>query len=149
MKLPSSFNKMSTLEMSLAILFILYIIIPINTPGSLEQIVNSPLFFILLFVVTIYLFANVHPVVGVLFIFVAYELIRRSSKIASPDVIVKHTPSEKVRDKEIETMNPAMKTTLEEQIIDELAPIGKSDTVPYIFSEFKPVAEEINNASLY
>ena len=149
MKLPSSFTKMSTLEMSLAILFIFYIILPINTPESLEEIVNSPLFFILLFVVSIYLFTNVHPVVGVMFIFVSYELLRRSSKIVKKQVLVKHTPSEKVRDKELQTMNPTMKSTLEEQMIDELAPIGKSETAPYIVSGFKPIAEEINNASTY
>ena len=149
MKLPSSFTKMSTLEMSLAILFIFYIILPINTPESLEEIVNSPLFFILLFVVSIYLFTNVHPVVGVMFIFVAYELLRRSSKIVKKQVLVKHTPSEKVRDKELQTMNPTMKSTLEEQMIDELAPIGKSEIAPYVVSGFKPIAEEINNASTY
>lgn len=149
MKLPNSFNKMSALEMSLVALFVLYIILPVSTPATLEQIVNTPLFFILLFVIAIYLFTNVHPVVAVLFIFVSYELLRRSSKIVHKQVIVKHTPSEKIRDKEIETMNPEMKPTLEEQMIDQLAPIGKSDTASYVFTGFKPVAEGTNNASLY
>ena len=46
-------------------------------------------------------------------------------------------------------MNPEMKPTLEEQMIDQLAPIGKSDTASYVFTGFKPVAEGTNNASLY
>ena len=46
-------------------------------------------------------------------------------------------------------MNPEKKETLEEEIVDKMAPVGKSDMISYVTTTFSPVAEEVNGASKY
>jgi len=46
-------------------------------------------------------------------------------------------------------MNPPRTETLEEQIIDKMAPIGYSDPSIFTSSSYKPVADNIKNAAMY
>ena len=46
-------------------------------------------------------------------------------------------------------MNPPVVETLEEQVVQKMAPIGRSDPVVYTMSSFKPVAEKIDGASMF
>jgi hypothetical protein len=45
-------------------------------------------------------------------------------------------------------MNPPKKETLEEEIVDKMAPVGHSDMSVYTVSSFKPVAESVGTASI-
>ena len=68
-----------TLEILLLIIFIFYLIFQVKTPNMLIDFVNSNLGMIIILIITVYLFLFTNPVLGVLSIFVVYELIRRSS----------------------------------------------------------------------
>jgi hypothetical protein len=46
-------------------------------------------------------------------------------------------------------MNPVQVTTLEEEVVQQMAPIGKSDPGMFISTSFKPVADKVGDASLY
>jgi hypothetical protein len=45
-------------------------------------------------------------------------------------------------------MNPPKKESLEEEIVEKMAPVGKSDMSIYTPSSFKPVADSTVGASL-
>jgi len=140
---------MTQLEMVLALLFVLYIVLPVEMPELISQLIDGSMGMLVLFGLAVYMFFNVNPVLAVLFVFVAYELLRRSSKTTGKEVIMKHTPSQAKKDEKMKNMNPVKKETLEEEIVDKMAPVGKSEMLSYVTSSFSPVAEEVNGASVY
>lgn len=148
MEIPKILKLLTTLEMVLLACFVIYVILPIPTPNFLAGVLDSSLGMLVLFIVAIFLFFYVNPVLGVVFLFVAYELLRRSSKLVGHAAIVKHTPSQAKKDVQMAQMNPAKKETLEEEIVDKMAPVGHSDLSIYTPSSFKPVSESVGSASL-
>ena len=84
---------------------------------------------------------------GILYIFVAYELLRRSMKVGNvgSTSYIQYSPSQYKRDSDLKQMNP-VKSSLEEDVVAKMAPLGHSDASAYIDSSFKPVSENIHNA---
>jgi hypothetical protein len=149
MKLLNTFKKMTKLEVALSILFVLFIILPLNVPDLFANLIDTSLGMIVIFGLAVYMFFHVNPVVAVLFVFVAYELLRRSSNKTGKAIIQKHTPTQEKKDEKMKKMNPEKKETLEEEIVDKMAPVGKSDMISYVTTSFSPVAEEVGSASKY
>ena len=149
MKLLNTFKKMTKLEIALSILFALFIILPLGVPDLFANLIDTSLGMIVIFGLAVYMFFHVNPVVAVLFVFVAYELLRRSSKKTGKAIIQKHTPTQAKKDEKMKKMNPEKKETLEEEIVDKMAPVGKSDMISYVTTTFSPVAEEVGSASKY
>lgn len=148
MKLLDTFKKMSNMEMLLGLVFILFIILPVDVPMMLANVVDSSLGMVVLFALAVYMFTITTPVLAVLFVFVAYELLRRSCKATGKKVIMKHTPTQEKKDEKMKKMNPVKKATLEEEIVDKMAPVGRSDMISYITTTFSPVADDLAGASL-
>mgnify|MGYP003351146204 CR=1 FL=1 len=121
------FQSLSKLESALLVIFVLYIIFPIDTPEFLAGMVDSSLGMLTIFIVTLYLFFNVNPIIAIVYIFVAYELLRRSSQKSGKVVIAKYTPTQAKKDAQMQAMNPPQKESLEEEVIKKMAPIGQSD----------------------
>ena len=149
MKFTNPFKTFSPIEMALFIIFVIYLVFPIQTPMFLAPSIESPLGMGVIFVVTLSLFLYANPILAILYIFVAYELLRRSSQIPGKIHIAEHTPTEVKKTAEMKAMNPPVKETLEEQIVDKMAPVGKSDPSIYTASSFKPVAESVGTASVF
>lgn len=150
MKFPS-IHKVSPLEIVLFVIFVLYLIFPIPTPGVLIPYVNTNISLGLVIILTLYMLFYTTPILGVLTIFVAYELLRRSSQITvrSKVPMVRHTPSQPKKDREMKKMNPSKETSLEEEIIRTMAPVGKGSVIEeYVQTDFKPVHDKISGASM-
>ena len=147
MEIPKILKSFTNLELILLGCFIIYVVFPISTPPFLAGFIESSLGMLLLFLVTVFLFFYTNPILGVIFVFVAYELLRRSSRIGKT-AIIQHTPSQILKDAEMASMNPPKRESLEEEIVEKMAPIGKSDMSVYTPSSFKPVAENVGTASL-
>jgi predicted membrane protein len=149
MNIPSLFKSFSQLEILLLVIFILYIVLPIQTPDFLAGAINSSLGMLFIFIVTVYLFFHVNPIFAVVYIFVAYELLRRSGNKVGNVTLLQYTPTQAKKDAELKAMNPAKAETLEEQIVQKMAPIGHSDPSVFTSSSYKPIADNIKNASMY
>lgn len=161
----SSLRKITIPEISLLLVFVVYILFPISTPQILIPFVDSPLGYVSMFIITILLFVYTSPLLGILYIFVAYELIRRSSSRAPtraqdqehakyttqymPTHVPKSIPTQSEKDSEMISMNPLPLPTLEEEMVEMRAPIGKSEMAQYTESTFKPVADNLIGASMY
>jgi hypothetical protein len=116
-------------------------------PTFLAELVISPVGMIVVFVFAVYMFLYAHPILGILSIFVAYEFIRRSSlKTGKEIVLSEYTPTQPKINSELKAMNPPKERTLEEDVVDEMAPLGKSEQTEYVISSFKPVAEDVYGA---
>ena len=152
MKLSDFTKSLSPLETATLIVFVIYIIFPFKTPFFMAGVVNTPLGLVVVLVLALYLFFYTNPILGVVFIFVAYELIRRSSLVkvaASDNYIVRSSPSEAERSFEMKQMNPVHVVTLEEDVVAKMAPaqvFNHSETTLGV--GFKPVAEK-TTGSLY
>ena len=127
----------------------MFIILPLGVPDLFANLIDTSLGMIVIFGLAVYMFFHVNPVVAVLFVFVAYELLRRSSKKTGKAIIQKHTPTQAKKDEKMKKMNPEKKETLEEEMVDKMAPVGKSDMISYVTTTFSPVAEEVGSASKY
>jgi membrane protein implicated in regulation of membrane protease activity len=143
------FKKMSKLETVLAIMFVLFVILPIEIPDMCASMIDSTIGLAALFGLTVYMFFHLNPVLAVLFVFVAYELLKRSSNKTGKAVIMRHTPSQEKKDVKMKKMNPIKKETLEEEVVDNMAPVGRSDISAYVSTSFSPVAEDVGSASKY
>jgi MFS superfamily sulfate permease-like transporter len=148
MEIPKILKSFNNLELILLSCFVIYIVFPISTPSFLAGFIESSLGMLLLFLVTIFLFFYTNPILGVIFVFVAYELLRRSSHLIGKAAIIQHTPSQLKKDIEMSSMNPPKRETLEEEMVEKMAPVGKSELSIYTPSSFKPVAESVGSASL-
>lgn len=144
-------KSISPLEIFLFILFVVYIVFSIPTPVFLIPLLDSPLGLGIIIITTLYLFLYTTPILGILSVLVAYELLRRSSKITGSTPIMKYTPTQMKKDKYMKEMNPPTNiVTLEEEIVKQMAPIGKSDPSTYIDTSYKPIADKlIDGATLF
>jgi hypothetical protein len=118
----------------------------------MANIINTPIGLFGVLLTTLYLFFYTNPILGVIFIFVGYELLRRSSLIQSgsgDSYMMKHTPSENKRQSEMVQMNPIHNITLEEDVIRSMAPSQTFNKDMGYSSDFKPVIERISGTSLY
>ena len=151
MKLSDFTKALSPLEIATLVIFVIYIIFPFKSPAFLSGTVNTPIGLVVILVVTLYLFFYTNPILGVVYIFVAYELIRRSSLVrrgSADNYMIRSSPSEIQRAVEMEQMNPVRSVTLEEDVISKMAPaqVFHENTID---SGFKPVAERVVGASKF
>jgi hypothetical protein len=147
------FRKFDTFDILLLTVFIIYIVFPVETPSFLAPFVDSPLSLVVLFAIAVGLFVYKNPVLGVLFIFVAYELLRRNNRSDPPSPIVNSTkhmanrvpaaiPKTQIeKDVQMISLNPPVEKTLEEEVVAKEAPMGKSHAPIYTESSFQPVAD--------
>jgi hypothetical protein len=152
MKLTDFTNKLSKLEIATLVIFIIYIVFPLQTPTFLSGVINTPVGLVVVLVITLFLFFYTNPILGVVFIFVAYELIRRTSLVkvgAADNYIVRSSPSEIQKAAEMSSMNPVRTITLEEDVIAKLAPAQTFHHDSAIDTGYKPVQEKLKDASLY
>lgn len=145
-----SFMKSFTnVETAIIVMFILYLALPVELPDMLANLVDSPMGTIGIFVLSVYLFFNANPLIAVLFVLVAYELFRRSSNATGKAAMIKYTPTQARKDEKMKKMNPVKTVSLEEEVVEQLAPVGKSDISVFTVSTFKPVAENVGSASMF
>lgn len=149
MKFLSYVESLSNVETIVIVMFISYLALPFHLPSMVTKFIDSPMGIIGLFVVSVYLFLYANPLVAVLFVLVAYELFRRSNNATGKAAMIKYTPTQARKDEKMKKMNPVKTVSLEEEVVEQLAPIGKSDLSVFTASTFKPVAESVGSASMF
>lgn len=148
MNLSIYFTSLSALEIGILILFVVYLIFDIYPTESMAKYIDTPIGMASVLIVTLYMFLSFSPILGVIGIFVAYEVIRRSASINNRVAIIQYTPTQERKNVELQEMNPIQSATLEEEMVATMAPIGKSSMITYQTSEFKPVAHDSHGASM-
>ena len=149
MKFLSFMDSLTNVETAVIVMLISYLALPIQLPDMFANMVDSPMGTIGIFILSVYLFFNANPLVAVLFVFVAYEMFRRSSNATGKAAMIKYTPTQARKDDKMKKMNPVKTVSLEEEVVNEMAPIGKSDVSVFTTSTYKPVAENVGSASMF
>ena len=131
-------------EFILVILFIIYLIMGYKTPDLVANMVDTLLGKIVIFIIVIYLFMHSNPIVAVLALFVAFDLIRRSSVATGIDALKKYSPSEEKKMSQFTAFNQ-FPYTLEQEVVKKMAPIvqsGSTLTPP----SYKPMLEDTHDS---
>ena len=149
MNIANLVKSFSQLELSLLVIFVLYLVLPIQTPSFLAGSVDSSIGIVTMFAITIYLFFYSNPILAIIYIFVAYELLRRSSSITGRVAMIQYTPTQQKKDTQMAKMNPVPSDILEVDVISQMAPIGKSDPIQFLSSSYKPIVESVGTASAF
>ena len=143
MKLDNFLKSVSTLEIIVFIIFVVYLVFNIPTPGILIPVIDSPLGLGIVVITTIYVFFYTTPILAILSVLVAYELLRRSSVLSAIEYPVSpYLPTQHKKDVIIQKMNPVKKVTLEEEIIQVMAPVGKNDTATFVDTSYATLPDK-------
>ena len=146
-------KKLGVFDIALLALFVIYIVFPISTPQPLVPLIDSPIGMVVIFAAAVALFVYRSPILGVLFVFVAYELLRRNHYMPPASPIVTETqylanrvpqalPSQSQKNSELRSMNPLKPASLEEEVVSKDAPVGVSQLPVFAESGFHPVADK-------
>jgi len=147
MDISQTFRSLSKYEAILLVLFIIYLIFDIQPPDAFAAVVDTPIGMVLVLLLTLMNFMRSNVILGVVGLFVAYEVVRRSARVNNRVPMEIYTPSQMNKDIELVQMNPPVDMSLEEEMVDKMAPVGKSSMITFTMSEYKPIATETHNAS--
>jgi hypothetical protein len=141
----SLFKKEHMGQLILAFLFIIYLIMGYKTPEPVAVLIDSLIGKIVIFIIVISLFMNANPILAVLSLFVAFDLIRRSSVATGIDALKRYLPCEEKKSSQFTAFNQ-FPYTLEQEVVKKMAPIvqsGSSLSPP----SYKPLLVNLHDAS--
>ena len=137
------FKKSNYHHLALLVVLILYSVLNIQTPSMLANLIDNIYGNIVVIVAAFYLFANSHPIVGVVGLFAAYELIRRSSHSTGTLAIERYLPTEIKKSGHFSAFNQ-FPITLEEEVVKQMAPLVESAGPSNL--NYKPASDDTHNA---
>ena len=132
-------------EHILVVLMVVYLVMGFQTPEPIANIVDTLVGKISIFLVVVYLFLNSSPILAVLALFVAFDLLRRSSAVTGIDALRKYAPTEERKSSQFTAFNQ-FPYTLEQEVVKKMAPIvqsGRTLTKP----SYKPMLDNLHDAS--
>lgn len=130
-------------QLLLGIVFVLYILLNVQTPKMIAGLVNNLVGNVVIILVALTILMNSHPVVGVLGLVVAYELIRRSG-VSDGTYNTNYLTTEKAKSVDFAKFND-FPVTLEEEVVSKMAPVIRNDDPPH--SEYTPVLDDLHDAA--
>jgi hypothetical protein len=138
-------EKKNMPQFILSIFFIIYLVIGFRMPENIADKIDTPLGKILIVIGALILFASANPILGVLGIIVAYELIKRSSVSTGTAALAKYYPTE---EKKWSPFTPIHQFpyTLEQEMVKKMAPMRNPNPVP-IQTTFKPILDNLYDAA--
>jgi hypothetical protein len=147
MNFTSTINSLSVIDIVIILLYGAFIVLEIYPTSDIASLIDTPIGYVIVILFALYMMFYFNPIIGVITLYVAYELIRRSSAVNNRLAMKAYTPTQEKKDVELNAMNPTQETTLEEELINTMAPIGKSSLITYTISEYKPVASDVHGAT--
>jgi len=132
-------------ELILIILFIIYLIMGYKTPEPIASMIDSLAGKIVIIIIVIYMFMHTHPILAILALFVAFDLIRRSSMTTGIDALKRYAPSEQRKLSQFSAFNQ-FPYTLEQEVVKKMAPIVQSGS-SLSKASYKPLLENLYDAS--
>ena len=139
------FKKENMSQLSLAILFIIYLIMGYKTPEMIANVVDTLVGKIVIFIMVIVIFMNANPILAVLSLFVAFDLIRRSSSVTGIDALKRYLPTEEKKSSQFTAFNQ-YPYTLEQEVVKKMAPIVQSGS-SLTKASYMPTLENLHDAS--
>lgn len=143
--LTNLFKKEHTGQLILVVVFVIYLILGYKTPANIANLVDTLVGKIVILIVVVYLFMHANPILAVLAMFVAFDLLRRSSLSTGLGALEKYAPTEEKKMSQFTAFNQ-FPYTLEQEVVSKMAPIVRtgSSLMP---STYKPLLDNLHDAS--
>ena len=147
LSLKSLYKLENQYQVVLAVIFIIYLMTNMNLPYGVTKIINTPVGTGVVIILALTLLYHSHPVVGVLGLLVAYEMIRVSGR-TSPNLITNNLqPTFSNKSDDMQDMQPPRKKTLEEEAVQNMVPLVRSTPQSKAPSPYLPVLDSTHGAS--
>jgi hypothetical protein len=143
--LTSLFKRENMGQLLLSILFIIYIVMGYKMPHNVAAMIDTIPGKSLVVIIALILFATTNPILGVLGLYVAYDLIRKSGEKTGYTALSVYAPSEEKKDSHFTSFNQ-FPYTLEQEIVKKMTPMHNGSMLE-TKATFKPVLDDIHNAS--
>ncbi len=137
------FNKKFVSQNVLTLLFVIYLILGLNTPKPIAQIIDTLIGKIVIILIAIYLFIYTNPILGVIGFFVAYDLIRRSSVATGNFGIDNYLPTEETKQAKMSSYNQ-YPYTLEQEMVKKMVPVVTKDMTT---ASYVPMTDDVYDAA--
>jgi len=144
--LKSLFKQQNSTDMMIVVILLIYVLVDVKTPDSLAEIVDNIFGQIVIILGAMTLFTKCHPLVGVLALFAAYQLIMRSSKATGTYAVEHVMPSEENKYEEMIEQNIIPKKTLEEEVVKNMVPLTRD--LPSGEQSYQPVLDSNIESSM-
>ena len=137
-------EKRNMSQLVLVVLFIIYLLMGYKTPASVASMIDSTVGKIVVALIALLLFAYSNPILGVLGIFVAYQLVRGASIKTGMAGLEEYYPTE---GKKWSPFTPAHQFpyTLEQEMVKKMAP--QKFNTNYVKATYKPTLEDTYDAA--
>jgi len=139
------FKKEHTSQLILLVIFIIYLVLGLDTPDTIANIVDTLLGKMIIFIVVIYLFLYANPILAILSLFVAFDLIRRSSATTGISALQKYAPTEEKKMSQFNAYNQ-FPYTLEQEVVKKMAPVVQSSS-SLNQASYKPLLDDTHDAT--
>ena len=116
-----------------------------KTPDPVANAVDTMVGKIVILMLVVYLFMHSNTILAVLSLFVAFDLIRRSSMTTGIDALQRFAPSEQKKSSQFTAFNQ-FPYTLEQEVVAKMAPIMKSGS-SLNQASYKPLLDNLYDAS--
>jgi hypothetical protein len=139
------FEKKHLKDMMLVLVFSIYLVMGYPTPEPVAAVVDTLVGKLVIMFVVVSLFVYANPVVAVLSLLVAFDLMRRSSLSTGIDALARYAPTESKKTSQFTAFNQ-FPYTLEQEVVKKMAPILHGG---YSINKatYKPTLEQQHNAS--
>ncbi len=139
------FQKDNLGELSLTILFIIYLIMGYKLPHEVSNRISTPIGKIAVILIALSLFIYCNPILGIIALFVAFDLIRRTDVYTGIDALKKYAPTEEKKSSQFTAFNQ-FPYTLEQEVVNRMAPIVRTESTLFAAS-YKPMLENLHDAT--
>jgi hypothetical protein len=138
-------EKKNMPQLILVILFILYLVLGMKMPDPIANVIDTNAGKIVVCILALALFAYSNPILGILGVIVAYELIKSSSITTGSAALEKYYPTEEKK------WSPFSAThqfpyTLEQEVVKKMAPVRPPNYVNTP-AKFKPILDDQHDAA--
>ena len=138
-------DKKNMPQLLLAGLFVLYLVMDFKTPDSLAPMIDSNIGKIAVIIVALMLFAYSNPILGVLGLLVAYQLIRGASIKTGMAGLEEYYPTE---EKKWSPYSPTHQFpyTLEQEVVKNMT--TEKFNTEYVKAPFRPTLDDTHDAAM-
>jgi hypothetical protein len=137
-------EKRNMPQLLLVILFIIYLIMGFKMPDPVANVIDSNTGKVVVALVALLLFGYSNPILGVLGIMVAYQLIKSSSEKTGMAALEKYYPTE---EKKWSPFTPTHQFpyTLEQEVVKQMAPQKFNSN--YVKAPYRPMLDDTHDAA--
>jgi hypothetical protein len=142
--LRNLFTKKHMPELLLSVLFVVYLVMGFNIPENIASMIDSTIGKIVVSLIALMLFAYTNPILGVLGLLVAYQLIKGSSIKTGMAGLEAYYPTEQKKWSPFTPTNQ-FPYTLEQEVVKNMT-TQKFNTT-YVKPSFSPVLDDNYDAA--